>query len=193
MKITRNDIYVRSESGGAWFNEFLHSLAETKESSYQELIDAINCKKSESVQGVVDEYSKMVGLNSVEASVNDSELVSRASRPLSVRHAKMIDESYDVVSAIEKDPRLMEDIRSLCEHSGGTKNTHAIIDYLRSKMGKDLVSYSDSDLIKYIEQAKKGYQGDMEEHSTDVGRVGTDTEDHPEDNAADYITHGKGS
>lgn len=187
MKIYRNDIYVRSESGGAWFNEFLHSLAETKESSYQELIDAINYKKSETVKGVVDEYRKMVGLDRVESSSDNSS----ECRSLSVRHAKILDN--DIVSIIEKDPKLREEIRSLCEHSGGTKNTHSIIDHLRGKLGKELVSYSNSDLVDYIEKAKKEYQGDVEEQSADVGRVGIETEDNPEDNVADYITHGKGS
>jgi hypothetical protein len=183
MKIIRNDIYTRSESGGEWFEEFLHSLAETKESSYQELIDAINYKKSETVEGVVDDYRKMVGLDSIEAA-DKKELVAKACRPLSIRHAKMLEGPEDIIALIEKDPELREDIRSLCEHSGGTKNTLSIVNHLREKMGKDLVSYSDSDLIEYIEKAKKEYQGDTEKESADVGRVGTDTEDHPEDNAA---------
>jgi len=277
MKITRNDIYVRSEKGADWFNEFLQSFAETKESSYQDLLDAINYKKSETVQGVVEEYRKMVGLDSIGASENKINSKASIKRPLYEEHAdltkiedeferpnygemldalpdsatrddvaeflltkddwltqqdealqdEIIDEAYgvisimkkmdrrkrerrsnyhplsirhampleveDVVSAISKDPNLMEDIRSLCEHSGGTKNTHSIIRHLREKLGKQLVSYSDSDLIEYIEKAKKEYQSEKEEKSTDIGRVGTDTEDHPEDNDADYITHGKGS
>jgi hypothetical protein len=275
-KINRSDIFVRDEKGPTWFNDFLESLAEEKESSVQDVIDAIQYKRSETVQGVVDEYKKMVGLNSivedikVEASTerplyeehidltkeeftnrvtigevednvsdpvtyeevenylltNDDwiaqqdeeiqnkvvketfeaiEIMQRMHRrrrerkstasfhPISVRHARMLDEKQDALSVIEKNPKLREDIRSLCEHSGGTKNTHSILNHLREKLGKDLISYSDSDLIEYIEKAKKEYQGDTEEQSADVGRVGTDTEDHPEDNAADYITHGKGS
>jgi hypothetical protein len=193
-KITRSDVFVRDEKGGAWFEEFLRSLAEEKEGSVQDVIDAIQYKKSETVQGVVEEYRKMVGLDTIEAS-DEKELVSQAGqRPLSVRHAKMLEgPEEDIIALIEKDPALREDIRSLCEHSGGTKNTLSIINHLREKMGKDLVSYSNSDLIKYIEEAKKKFRGDTEEQSVDAGRVGTDTEDHPEDNAADYITHGKGS
>lgn len=192
MKIYRNDIYVRSEQGPEWFNDFLRSLAEEKEGSTQDIIDAIQYKKSETVQGVVEEYRKMVGLDNIKASSDKPELVLKAGRPLSIRHAVPF-KSEDIVSAIEKDPKLKEDIRSLCRHSGGTKNTHAIINHLREKLGKHLVSYSDSDLIKYIEKAKEEYQDDTEEQSIDIGRVGTDTEDHPEDNVADYITHGKGS
>jgi len=192
-KIIRNDIYVRDESGSEWFDEFLRSLAEEKESSVQDVIDAIQYKRSETVQGVVNQYRKMVGLDNIESSTEENKLKSKACRPLSVRHAKIMSDNKDVISIINKDPKIREDIRSLCEHSGGTKNTHSIIDYLREKLGKDLVSYSDSDLIEFIEKTKRKYQGDTEEQSADVGRVGTDTEDHPDDNAADYITHGKGS
>jgi hypothetical protein len=109
-------------------------------------------------------------------------------RPLSVRHKRA-----NIVSEIEKDQKIREDVRSLCEHSGGTKNTHSIISFLRDKLGKELVRYSDEDLVKYIEGIKKEYYEDQESPNVDVGRVGVDTEDHPEDNAADYITHGKGS
>ena len=191
-KITRNDLYVRSEKGPEWFNDFLRSLAEEKESSVKDVIDAIQYKKSETVKSVVDEYRKMVGLDNIEAS-DEKELVSRASRPLSTRHAAIINEPDDIVTVIEKDPALREDIRSLCEHSAGTKDTISIINHLREKLGKDKVSYSDDDLIKYIEKAKNKYLGNIEEKSADAGRVGTDSDDHPEDNAADYITHGKGS
>jgi len=298
-KITRNDIYVRSENGGGWFDEFLRSLAEEKESSVQDVIDAIQYKRSETVQGVVDKYRKMVGLDNIKAYENETDLEVKASmfekvyrnspktlelknkidefadslanwnlkydefpsinkwvdknmddfpygqdevieylgnvmssrsqsywdtsvegrthpdkkklmavladlagdegktaascRPLSIRHAKIMDDKKDIILIIDKDPKIREDIKSMCEHSGGTKNTHSIINHLREKLGKDLISYSDNDLIDFIEKVKKEYQGDTEEQSADVGKVGTDIEDHPEDNAADYITHGKGN
>ena len=96
-------------------------------------------------------------------------------------------------SKIKQDPQAADDVRSLCEHSGGTKNTHAIISFLRGKLGKELIQYSDKDLVKYIEDTKKMYREDTEAPSLDVGRVGVDTEDNPEDNEADYMAHGKGS
>jgi hypothetical protein len=81
-KITRSDIYVRSEKGGEWFDDFLHSLAETKESSYQEIIDAISYKKSETVQGVVDKYREMVGLDTVASDADDNDIDKHASAEL---------------------------------------------------------------------------------------------------------------
>lgn len=192
-KITRSDVYARDEKGGEWFEEFLQSLAEQKESSVLDVLNNIQHKKSETAQGVVDKYREMIGLDAAAEIEDNNNIVSIASsiHPLSIRHAEMLDSN--VVSVIEKDPGIKEDVRSLCEHSGGTKNTHAIISFLRDKLGKELVRYSDKDLIEYIESAKKEYEEDLDMPNIDVGRVGTDTEDHPEDNDADYITHGKGS
>lgn len=190
-KITRSDVYVRSEKGGEWFEDFLQSLAEDKEGSVRDVVDAIQHKKSETVQSVVDEYRKMVGLDSIANSEDSSIIATASSRPLSIRHAQAL-ESDGVISEIEQDSKLKEDVRSLCEHSGGNKNTHAIINFLREKLGRELVSYSDEDLVEYIEEMKKGYQEEPEEQHGNVGKVGIDVEDHPEDNAADYITHGKG-
>lgn len=189
-KVTRNDIFVRSERGAEWFNDFLESFAKDSEGSTKDILDAIQDKRNQTVQGVVDKYRKMVGLDiQSDENNNDDSIKAKAHRPLSIRHAKPLE---NIVVVIENDPKLKEDIRSLCEHSGGTKNTHSIINYLRNKLGKDIVSYSNDDLIKYIEEAKKEYQEDKEKSNIDVGRVGTNTEDYPEDNVADYITHGKG-
>lgn len=192
MKINRSDVFIRDEKGGKWFEEFLQSFAEEKEGSTREVIDAIQHKKSETVQGVVEEYRKMVGLDSAASSEDGNIVVTASVRPLSIRHAQELN-ATNVISEIEQDPKLIEDMRSLCEHSGGTKNTHAIINFLRGKLGKELVRYSDKDLVEYIESMKRGYQEEFEEQRGNAGKVGIDVEDHPEDNAADYITHGKGS
>ncbi len=194
IKITRDDIFARDESGGAWFEEFLQSLAEQKESSTEDIINAIQHKKSETVKGVVDKYREMVGLDSA-ADVNDKSIVSQAAyenvKPLSTRHAKILE--ANVVSEIEQNTQAKDAVRSFCENSGGTKGTHSIISFLRGMLGKELIQYSDKDLIEYIENTKKEYKEDVEAPCVDVGRVGIDTEDNPDDNAADYITHGKGS
>jgi len=286
IKINRNDIFVRDESGPSWFNEFLHSFAEQKEGSAVDILNAIQKKKSETVQGVVERYREMVGLDIVadaddkntvknagevdqnymshlkpgkyiaeeEGFMRDVETGERAPaylddivckdcnekmplgvkksaagyflgrscncgpysresgyfgtredaenelkfyqnptrleaniRPLSIRHAKEL----DAVSLITNDPKIVQDIESLCEHSGGTKNTHSIINYLREKLGKD-ISYSDKDLAKYIEDVKKKYMEQTEDLNNDVGRIGLDNEENPDDAAADYIEHGKG-
>ena len=193
IKVTRNDIYTRDEKGGEWFDEFLRSFADEKEGSIQDVMDAIQSKKGETVQGIVDKYKIMVGIDSVADNDTLSTLESKASfRPISIRHAEHhVPESIVVI--IEKDPVVKEGIRSMCEHSGGTKNTHSIMDFIREKLGKDLINYSDENLVKYIEDIKKSYRDEATEEShNDVGRVGIETDDHTED-TADYITHGKGN
>lgn len=193
-KITRSDVYVRDEKGGAWFDEFLHSFAGEKESSVYDVINAIHDKKADTVQSVVDDYRKQVGLDSL-ANDDDDGLKTVASTnkiSLSMRHSYLLS-TADVVSDIEDNPKLKEDIRSLCEYSGGNKGTHSIINYLRNELGTEVVKYSNDDLVKYIEEVKGEYRDDHDDDQVSAGEVGIDVDDNnSEDNIADYITHGKG-
>lgn len=192
-KITRSDVFIRDEQGGDWFQDFLRSFSENKEAYVQDVLDAINEKRGNSVESVVQQYREATGLDSIADEKKEDKMVSTASmRPLSKRHAHMLQEPGEVIVVIEQDPALKADLESLCEHSGGTKETHAILSFLRDKLGKELVSFSDEDLMKYIEDLKDKYYEEKDEPEGNAGKVGTDSEDNPEDNAADYITHGNG-
>ena len=187
--VSRNDMYARDEKGGEWFDQFLRSMADQKSSTIKDVLDAIQEKRGETVKSVIEEYRKMVGLDAFSTLEHDAGIISEASRPLSIRHA----EEQNAMDVLKNDHKLQEDVRSLCEHSGGTKNTISILNFLRDRMGKGLVSYSDKDLLEYIEQIKSRYYEDHEEPQGDVGRVGTDSADGMDSTDADYITHGKGT
>lgn len=194
-RITRSDVYVRDEKGGEWFQDFLKSLAENKEAYVQDVLDAMNQKKGETVESVVEKYREATGLDTIAAEQKEDGLVATASasRPLSIRHNAMLSEPEgEVILVIEKDPDIKADLESICEHSGGTKETLAILSFLRDKLGNELVSFSDEDLMEYIEDLKKKYYQEKEEPKGNAGKVGTDTEESPDDAAADYVTHGKG-
>lgn len=113
-------------------------------------------------------------------------------RPLSIRHAAELkcEDKPSVVLIIEKDPKIKADLHSLCQHSGGHKGIHSIIQFLRETLGNDLVSFSDNDLNEYIEKIKSQYKQELNETQGDPGMVGLDGDD--TDQVADYITHGKG-
>lgn len=306
LKISRNDVYIRDEKGPEWFEDFLRSLAQ--QSTTQNILDAINKKRGETVEGVVSKYRAMVGLDALaDDSENDinkeashsisfdefwknspktvqlkndimdfsqslntwnlkydafpdvkkwidehmkgfpygheevykylsdvmknradnywnvsyefraqpdhkqlmgiladlagdegkekkvSEKTSQL-KPISVRHAKELDkDKKDVVVIIEGDPKLKADFESILKGSGGTKNTHAILHFLRGLLGSDLVSYSDDHLIQYIDEMKKKYVNtNFEEPSGNAGRVGTEPIEEFNDHAADFMGHGKG-
>lgn len=193
-KITRSEVFARGERGPEWFQDFLYNLSQTKESSTQDILEAINGKRGETVQGVVDKYKEMVGLDSVaQADDDETEKVATAStKPeISIRQAK--EEEPTVVMIIEEEPNLKGDVESICEHSGGHKDTYAIIRFLRDQLGSDLVSFSDKDLIDYIGDIKKEYLDDVDEPRGNAGRVGMDDEPEREDNLADYVAHGTGN
>jgi len=101
------------------------------------------------------------------------------------------DETQSVIVLIEKDPKIKSDIHSICEHSGGHRNTLSIVNFLRDILGKELVSFSDGDLKEYIESIKKEYKNDLDDQDVDAGLIGLKDED--EDKTADYIEHGKGN
>ena len=208
-KIYRNDIYVRDEKGGEWFNEFLRSFAEKDEPpTTQSILDAVNQKRGETIESVVSKYRAAVGLDSIAETENetDNEIIAMSSiRPISIRHAQMLaddendkeglgnEENQGVVVIIEGDPNIKADLESMLESSGGTKNTHAIINFLREILGSDLVSYSDDDLITYIDDMKGKYTIDLpEEPGGYAGKVGTEPSESYDDDTADYVEHGKG-
>ena len=197
-KVFRNDIFVRSEKGGAWFEDFLQSFAEAKAYSLQDMLDTINQKRSDSVtvKSVVDQYKEMVGLDSIAGktdNIAETSTTSNPIRPLSIRHAKELkeEEPKHIILLIEQDPGLSADLHSLCRHSGGTKNTHSIMNFLREQLGNELVSYNDDKLIQYIDDVKKQYYHDTPEPDGEVGKIGLDDLDNPEDDVADFIEHGK--
>lgn len=193
LKISRNDVYIRDEKGPEWFEDFLRSLAQ--QSTTQNILDAINKKRGETVEGVVSKYRAMVGLDALaDDDKTEIQIKSKALRPISVRHAKELDkDKKDVVVIIESDPKLKADFESILKGSGGTKNTHAILHFLRGLLGSDLVSYSDDHLIQYIDEMKKKYVNtNFEEPSGNAGRVGTEPIEEFNDHAADFMGHGKG-
>jgi len=192
INVSRSEIFVRDEKGPAWFDEFLRSLAESDSSTNQEILNAIN---NDTVDGKVQDYREQIGLDSL-STIEDGETVRRSAkevkiseasiRPLSIRHAE---ELQSVIEMIGDNPELRSAIDSFCEHSGGTKNTHAIIQFIRNKLGKDVVSYSDEELKKYIEGRKKRFKHNMTNQKLEVGLGGLDPQDTQDDNVADYATH----
>lgn len=201
-KITRSDVYSRDEAGGDWFQEFLRSYADVKESSTnQEILEAMTSKQGETVESVVSNYRTMTGLDVMAEALDADEIVATASsevakppRPLSCRaehtHEEAAPES--VIVLIEKDEHLKGDVESLCEHSGGTKETHSILNFLRGKLGSDVVSFSDDDLLEYIEGIKSQYYEEHDAPRGNAGKVGLDGGDHSEGDVAEYQSHGRG-
>ena len=192
--VSRSDIYVRDENGPAWFNDFLQSFANSKPASIHDILDAINNKRSETVDSVVQSYCEQVGLDVVSSAEDDKESVKHAKeskasfRPLSIRHAN--EEARSIVERIKEDPKLQEAIDSHCEHSGGTKNRHALIHVLRELLGGE-VSFSDDDLNEYLEERKNYYrtEADPSESSEYVGRVGIDSNERHDDEVADFMRY----
>lgn len=217
-KITRSDVYSRSEKGADWFNDFLNSYAGGPTTT--EILEAINQKRGETVESVVAKYREAVGLDALaqeesqdsmtaEASTRETIVLANDTQPLSIRHAEALkhddkededaeekdsDEPQGVVLIIEQDPGIKADLESLMENSSGTKNVHSILSFLRDMLGSDLVSYSDDDLIGYINDMKGKYSMDTadQEPTGYAGKVGVDPIEDYDDNKADYIEHGKG-
>lgn len=186
--VSRSDIYVRDERGPDWFNDFLHQLAGTEPSSVQEILSAIHNKRTETVESVVQSYRDQIGIDNLSFS-EDEDLTKQASvknRPLSIRHAM---DNKSVVQLIEDDQGLKAKIDSHCEHTGGTKNTEALISFLRTILGHQ-VSFSDKELREYLEGRKNRFKDHIPESSSeDVGRIGTDSSEKHDDDVADYMTH----
>lgn len=194
-KITRSDVFMKSEKGGDWFDDFLESLAaENKEAYTQEIIDTITNTKANTVEGVVSQYREMVGLDTI-ANDKDAEIKATASSSISIRQAKeKDDEDVNVVLMIEDDPRLKSNVESMCEHSGGTKDTHSILSFLREELGNELVSFSDQELIDYIKDIKEQYHTHNEDCADGIeGKVGLEGGNEYSDDTAEYMkNNGKG-
>jgi len=203
-KVSRNDIYARDEKGAQWFEDFLQSFAESKHYSLQDMLDIMNNKKAgDSVESVVSQYREMVGLDAITSEDDNSKLKVEASAPrfLSARHAKgeeekeekevESDEPQGVILLIKQNPDIDDDIRSLCEHSGGTKNTMAILNFLRERLGNEVVSYNDDALKSYIDEVKKEYATEQEEPPVDVGLVGIDVVENQGSETPEFMEHGK--
>jgi len=187
MKISRSGMSYSGENGPDWLNDFLHDFADKKSEAStisEEIASAFN---ENTVEGIVENYKQMVGLNQVKTASKKT----APFRPLSLRHAeeKKSEENEDVILMIEKNPNIQRDIESLCRHSGGHKHHHAIISYLRKLLG-DNISYTDDRLINYIKEIKSKYQKNHTEQDADIGLVGTDHAAIEENTTADYITHG---
>jgi len=193
-KITRSDIFMRSEHGGAWFNDFLESFANNTPASVQEILNAINNKRTETVDSVVKSYREQVGLDTISSLEEDSEPTmhtkkSEASfRPLSIRHAN--EKTQSIVEQIKNDPKLQAAIDSHCEHSGGNKKTNSLIHFLREMLGGE-VSFSDDELRNYLEERRSHYktEADPSESSEYVGRVGIDSNEEHDDEVADFMRY----
>jgi hypothetical protein len=154
-------------------------------------MNAINNTQAKTVENVVKDYRNQVGLDKVNANEDDGDnpecKKSKASfRPLSKRHAMQLNQTPSVVLVIKEDPQLEKDVDSLCRHSGGTKSTHSIIQFLREKLGEDRVSYTDDELKKYIEDNKSKYKIDVDDSDFDVGLVGVVDLSEYDDDVADY-------
>ena len=191
--VARNDLYARDERGPEWFNDFLKSLADSPEkpTSIQEILSAINNKRGETVEGVVQDYRERVGLDLVHSSEDqaDDGTVKQASkrfRPLSIRHA--VDQS--AVDKIKGDSSLSSALESMCRHSGGTKKLQSLISFLRDKLGDD-ISFSDTELVKYLKECKEKFKEDItpDLDGDYVGLVGIkdDSSGSRDDDLADYI------
>ena len=127
-----------------------------------------------------------------DKSVKEVKVSKTIFKPLSIRHAE---DKINIVDIIKDDKQLSADIESYCIHSGGTKSTSAIINYIRSQLRKKLgdeivVRFADEDLKNYIESLKKEKKHNLADLTrSDVGRVGTETESCYDDNVADYMNH----
>jgi ATP-dependent DNA ligase len=102
MTITRNDIYVRDEKGPDWFNDFLQSFAKSKPASIQDILDAINNKRSATVEDVVSMYRDQVGLDLIansedESTASDIHSTASALGPISPMKLKKLKNPDDIL------------------------------------------------------------------------------------------------
>ena len=266
---SRDDTYARPESGGEIFSELAALLSKTSaaDPSIQDLLNAINNKRSESVSDVVARYREQTGLDLVlsenEATVkvankpaeedeittvpkraNEAEFIQRnlhhwvqdwtsVMTAFTDLHNKLVetdeglaDQLYREMLPIEDamkeafqaykqselpellqrhmlskrqaqvkttsildNPEVVQDIESFCSCSGGHKSLHSIILSLREKLGREDISYTDPELIAFINKCKaKHQQSCSQDHRHfEAGQVGTQKDDHNEDRVADYF------
>lgn len=193
--VSRSDLYASDEKGPEWFNEFLRSFsgASDKPTSVQEILSAIEGKRTETVDSVVQDYRQQVGLDLVRSTDgNDEQNIKQAStnfRPLSIRHAE---EKGSVIDKIKSDPELVSAIESLCRHSGGTKKIQSLITFLREKLGNE-ISFSDDGVVEYLNECKDRFRENAtpDMNADYQGLVGTtdDSAIDRDDDVADYIKY----
>jgi len=199
MRISRSDVFVRSESGGEWMEDFLYHFSKNKESKMttQDIMSAIDGIKPNTVSAVVDNYREMVGLDKISETESDTIVVKASRNPtrsLSCRVAKeSIEEETAPIILIMKDhPEVEKDIDSLCRHSGGNKSTSAIIHYLRNMLGPDTVSFTDDSIVDYVNDVRSKYQSDEDDAADelDVGLIGTEPPPDGDSDTAEYFSNG---
>jgi hypothetical protein len=257
---SRDDTYARSESGGEVLGELFNLLSKTSaaDPSIQDLLNAINNKRGESVSDVVARYREQTGLDLVlsenEAtvkvaagpkSVPETEHIQRSLHhwvqdwaavmtAFTDLHNKLVDtdelladQLYREMQPIEdamrsalqvyhqsnltellqrpslskrqaqtatphpilSDAGACADIESFCSCSGGHKSPLSIILSLREKLGREDISYTDPELLAFINKCKaKHQQSCSQDHQHfEAGQVGTQKDDHNEDRVADYF------
>lgn len=187
MTFNRGDDHIKQEHGGETLDEFFRLLTAASNPT-QELLNAINGKRTETVASLVQSYREQVGLDLVEA--NEAPEIKTASKKtcfLSKRH-----KTASLQDLLQSNPEVAKDIDSFCSHSGGHKSTHAILHALRDKLGPDVISYSDQELIAYIESRKDQHRdcshtspGHFEEGAVGIGH------EEPQDQLADYFKAGR--
>jgi hypothetical protein len=192
IKITRNDTFVKSEKGPDWFNEFIRFFCENQKpnSVASNLSDIIN---NRTVESVVKSYREQVGLDIVGVENEKENNMKIAEEKPTKKFISKRAAKENIILLIESRPDIKEAIESFCRHSGGTKSTHSIINFLRNELGNELVSFTDDNLINYINEYKNKHNEkdqDNKNNKTNVGLVGTDKENSYDDAVADYISHG---
>ena len=174
--ITRDNEYVRREQYGETIDEFFRLL---EAGTNSQLLDTLVSKQQQSVEHVLAQYKQDVGL---ELLTPDLTKTASAPRYISLRHKL----ASAVVSVLQEHPELIKDIESLCSHSGGHKGVHSVIHFLRDKLGED-ISYSDEALTKFILETKERFKDALPECCVEEGAVGTQHQDHYDDQGADYF------
>jgi hypothetical protein len=185
MTFNRSDDYVKQEHGGETLDEFFRLLTAASNPT-QELLNAINGKRTETVASRVQSYREQVGLDLVEAEETlEIKTASKKGCFLSKRH-----KTASLQDLLQSHPELAQDIDSFSSHSGGHKDTHSILHALRDKLGPDVISYSDQELIAYIESRKEQHKDCSHAPQFEVGAVGIGHEE-PQDQLADYFKAGR--
>jgi hypothetical protein len=189
--VSRSDVYVRDEKGPSWFEEFLETLANKKSDTTQDILNSIYNVRARTVDSVVNEYRKQVGLDLVTGTEESDETIKQAStRPLSVRHASELRKSpMDIVMNSEE---IQNIIKSFCVNSGGHKGTTSIISKIRQHLEDAGVTekvFTNEELKKYIEECKDANKQNSTDKVLDPGMVGTDSNEEYADTVADYATY----
>lgn len=186
MTFSREDIYAPAESGGEVFKELMILLE--KNSNNQSLTKTIVEKKLETIDDVVAKYREETGLDNVLSDKEEQhkKIASfKSTKYISIRHKK----ASESLTLIEKHPEIIKDIESICIHSGGTKSLHSIINYLQEKLGKENISHSDENLIKFIEKKLNEHKEDECNTNFEAGKIGLENENNPIDTIADYANN----